>query len=165
MRRYLTLAAAALSACALAPPSAWANAPERVPLPWAIVHRAECPDGGGSCAYPSSHEVYLAPGAGRFALFHELGHVYLDNLDGFWKGTIATHVSRGGWQWTDRTAERAADAYAACALRLQPMRRRGNHVSGNWATAYDYQPTRRQHRRVCSAIRRSATQAQPNTAQ
>jgi hypothetical protein len=50
--------------------------------------------------------------------------------------------------------ERFADAYAACARRLQPggrHRRNGVRV-GDWATAYGYYPIQRTHRRICTAI-------------
>lgn len=129
-------------------------------VPISVHHDDACPQEDGACTDIDTGDIYLDGNPDVFVLAHEIGHLYLENLDGFWKGTIAAHVSRGDWRWTDRTAERAADAYAACALRLRVPRMIGHGTErrqrGGWRSHYGYEPTRREHRRVCSAIRRSS---------
>lgn len=134
-----------------------------MPIPSAFIVHAKCPYGSGACADVDNRTVYLPPGSRRFARYHELGHIYLETLDGYWKGAIMAHMglnpARIAWDahaWDcDPMAgdvcpgEMAADAYAACVMHLVPGR-------GRWWTNHDYLPSRRQQRKVCSAIRRSA---------
>jgi hypothetical protein len=123
----------------------------------------------------------------RFSLAHEIGHVYLErDLQtrlaprdaGYWRGRLSIllgHDPATPWDgldgpgmltgadcWGDTPcpSEEAADAYAACALRWAHGGRRRRHgaLTGRaWDTPYGYQPTRRQHRRICRAIRSSGS--------
>lgn len=153
-----------------------------VPLPSEAVTVSfdGCPGGAGGCASPDTGEIWLG-GTERFVLAHEIGHVYdYRHLDGYWRGRLILLM---GFEPTDHwdgkagdgiatgdqclvracPAEIFADAYAACALRLDPrprplLNRRGRligTISGNWYSAYDWQPGYRRHLKVCRVIRAS----------
>jgi hypothetical protein len=126
-----------------------------------VIHRGPCFDGGGACALSSSGGVWAQ---GRFALAHELGHVFdtrvLTPSDRAWFTQLLDLTGRpwgasGGWP---DPAERFADAYAACAVGLSPAgkRDRKGRVRGGWIDVYGCRPTARQHRAICNAISESA---------
>jgi hypothetical protein len=157
-----------------------------VPLPAGDVTVSfdHCPGQGGACADAEGGRVWLAGELDPFALAHELGHVYLERdlaarADaGYWRGRLMILLGFDplAQPWDGGTGEDcwgrpcpseiAADAYAACALRMQPGGRRvgrgrNRRRVGGWETAYGYRPTPRQHRRVCRAIRASGAEAGP----
>jgi hypothetical protein len=128
------------------------------------VHREACPfyADGGSCATPDTGEAWVEPGAGRFAYWHEVAHVWerraladehrawFADLFGFPAGTA---WDQGTGPGTRGPSEVFADAFAACATRARVRGvRRGGMVVSAWSTAYGYLPTARQHQRVCNAI-------------
>jgi hypothetical protein len=99
--------------------------------------------------------LYLGPNARapRLVLYHELGHVFdfrvLNNGERRRFKRILG-IRRSGWFGGGLPpAEWFADAYSACATRLGTWRRASS-------TSYGYTPSRRQHRRACSLIRRAA---------
>jgi hypothetical protein len=163
-----------LSRCSL---RRWPKPASPVPQPAGdiVVSFEPCPGSAGDvCSDPLGGRIWLAGSLDPFELAHELGHVYLErDLDDHWRGRIAALLGydpRAEPWSTGLTAddcltqacpsELAADAYAACALRLSPKRRvvgRGKRrrIVEGWQTAYGYQPTLRQHRRVCRTIRAS----------
>lgn len=164
----LTLAlllAPATTAGAAVTGDGWATAASArfaVPLPSsAVVIAGDCPAyaDGGSCGY-SDGRIYLVQ-RDRFSLAHELEHLLdAERYDGRDRVLLTRALRiRAGTPWGERTglscmaevcpSEVAADAYAACALRLRPD-------GGRWTSSYGYDPTPRQHRRVCAAIRAAA---------
>jgi hypothetical protein len=130
--------------------------PFRMPLPPRFtIHHEVCPDYDGSCAWPETGEIWLPPGAGRFARWHELGHIFdyqvLTDADRAWFTPQLGFPSNRPWEaanYDDESpgftepAERFADAYAHCALRTVPSS----------IVSYGYLPGPRTHRRVCTAI-------------
>jgi hypothetical protein len=106
--------------------------------------------------------VYLTDMAGRFDRWHETGHVFDDEvltdedrvlftrLLGFTPGSwLRGYEELDGGPVTFMAGVRSpsehfADAYAACALGLDP--------DTNWVDGYGYHPSARQHRRVCRAM-------------
>lgn len=146
-----------------------------VPLPAEsfTVTYGHIPDGCGAasgCADVEGRELFVRDPADRWTLAHEIGHLYLEGLDSFWKGAITDRLGMNPSlvPWDNEhgcfgrrcPAEIAADAYAACALRLDPRPRRvrrGRAVTNprGWESAYGYEPSRRRHSRVCETIRRS----------
>jgi hypothetical protein len=106
--------------------------------------------------------VYLTDMAGRFDRWHETGHVFDDEvltdedrvlftrLLGFKPGSwLRGYEELSGAPLTFMAGVRSpsehfADAYAACALGLDP--------DTNWVDGYGYHPSARQHRRVCRAM-------------
>ena len=89
----------------------------------------------------------------RRLLYHELGHVFdLKVLNRRERGVFKriVGIGRSGWfRGGLPPAEWFADGYAGCAVR-QRLRARGH------ATPYGYNPTPRQHARVCRLIRTAA---------
>jgi hypothetical protein len=118
----------------------------------------ECPDGGGTCA--QTPDIYLAPGANQFMLWHERGHLFdaqvLTDADRAWytkRLRMEGPWFQGTGPGTRGPSEVFADAYAACALNRQPRREtRGEFRVVSWELSYGYQPGLRQHRRICNAI-------------
>jgi hypothetical protein len=106
--------------------------------------------------------VYLTDMAGSFDRWHETGHVFDDEvltdenrveftrLLGFKPGSwLRGYENLNGAPVTFMAGVRSpsehfADAYAACALGLDP--------DSNWVDGYGYHPSARQHRRVCRAL-------------
>lgn len=99
--------------------------------------------------------VYLGPGATRDEVLHEMGHQF--------DYTIMTDAARaafmkimrlhGLWrsEYGNPPNEKFAEAYRMCAKNpLAP----DEHLQG-----YLYDPTVRQHRRVCALIRRTAAES------
>jgi hypothetical protein len=100
--------------------------------------------------------------AGSFDRWHETGHVFDDEvltdadrveftrLLGFTPGSwLRGYEDLNGAAVTFMAGVRSpsehfADAYAACALHLNP--------DTNWVDGYGYHPSVRQHRRVCRAM-------------
>jgi hypothetical protein len=184
-RRLVVALAAALLGLAMVPPAGAVDIDRfAVPLPReATITLDACPYVGGACADTEAGRVYLAGDLDLFELAHELGHVYFERDlparfglqgAGYWRGRVSIllghHPYSVPWdglhgdglltgdECTDRPcpAEQAADAYAACALRMRPEGRRvGRRIVGGWQTAYGYHPTPRQHRRICDVIRAS----------
>jgi hypothetical protein len=143
-----TLLTALVLLAALAAPASAA----RVPLPPQLtVHAAECPDGGGSCSYTASPDIYLAPGTGASVRFHEIGHQFdrqvLTDADRAW----FIRLFDDGTTWGE-VEETFANAYAACAV--QPFRivRRGGMRVYESTLEFEYMPTVREYRRACNAI-------------
>jgi hypothetical protein len=56
-------------------------------------------------------------------------------------------------------AEVFEDAYADCALGLMPQRPSLQHTDSRWVDTFGYDPSRRQHARVCRLIRRVGAHA------
>jgi hypothetical protein len=163
VRRTIAWLGLILAAVLVVPPAQASDYRHRMPQPPSLVkHRAPCPDEGdgradgkseiGACADPTTGRVWVAPGLGRFAWSHEIGHVW-------WEQVAAERDRRwityklgwprytewcGGEHGMPTPCELAADAYAACDLGLTP--------AGRWETSYGYLPTVRQHRRICNAI-------------
>jgi hypothetical protein len=129
-----------------------------VPVPAAPIVQASCPDGGGSCYYQGT--VYVEPGAPKFTLWHERAHALdAERLTDTDRNTLTSMLKMHG-EWNQGTgmgtrspSEVFADAYAACALgrQVQPQRH-GRLFVSKWETSYGYNPTVRQHRRVCSTL-------------
>lgn len=129
-----------------------------IPAPNATLVRAPCPDGSGvPCTIRTTDTVYVPAGTSRFAVQHELGHLYDEQrLDDGERAKLQRLMGLPPGPWRAGTglagvrspSERFADAYAACRLRLDP--------EGRWESAYDYQPTSRQHARMCRTIARAA---------
>lgn len=133
-----------------------------VPVPTDYrVHHEKCPEDTealiAACANTATGDIYL-PVAGSFALQHELGHLVDAQLltDGDRRWFTRRLGMSPGLAWRDAAKWRTpsevfADAYAACALKWSPGRKRGR-----WEVAYDYIPSLRQHRRVCAGLDRVA---------
>ena len=89
----------------------------------------------------------------RRLLYHELGHVFdlrvLNNAERRGFKRIMGIRRRGWYGGVLPPAEWFADGYAGCAYRARIRRRQRT-------SAYGYQPTARQHRRVCLLITRAA---------
>lgn len=124
------------------------------------LHRdTACPDGGaGSCA--TAEDIYLAPGASRFQLWHERGHLFdaqvlTDDLRGWFTAQLKM---RGPWDQgtgmgTRGPSEVFADAYARCALgHPRKIKPRGAWVTSESEVAYGYHVGPRRHQRICVAI-------------
>jgi hypothetical protein len=150
------------------------SAPDAVALqrPAATVHHEQaCPyyEDRVSCARPDTGEIWLAPGAGRFEMWHELGHVFDHDVLTDPQRDWFTRVLRfdPGTPWDDGTgfgtrgpSEVFADAFATCATRKRPQRR-GAWVVSTHEAAYGWNYTRDEYRRVCTAIAVLQTLAEP----
>jgi hypothetical protein len=148
----------------------------RVPVaPAQTVLLAPCPgyDAAG-CNLPTPDSpIYIDPqtnlgevGAMRVVLYRELGGrfdtlaMYPFALAHFARilhrrvaGTALTPATPA---W-DALAEVFEDAYSDCARAVKPPRRFG--YSDAWDDSSGYDPTQRQHARICRLIRRVGTQA------
>lgn len=157
MLRPLAIAAAAF---ALLAAPARADTLHGIPAPPVTIIHAACPDLDAPSECAIGDVIYTPANADRFAVQHGIGHefdhAYLDDGE--------RHALIGRLGLTDRPwrtgtglaglrspSERFADAYAACRLGLDP---KGERTP--WETGYDYQPTRKALRLVCSTIRRAA---------
>jgi hypothetical protein len=129
-----------------------------IPAPTVRVVHEPCPDSDAvACTVRATATVYVTPGADRFAVQHELGHLFdAQRLDDGERAKLERLLALPGRPWRSGTglegllspSERFADAYAACRLRLDPDR--------NWMSAYDYEPSRRGFRKTCATIARAA---------
>jgi hypothetical protein len=121
-----------------------------VPTPAGLtVLREPCPGTvNGACSDPDTGRVW-APRRHRFALAHELGHVYLERLDGYWQGRL---MIRLGFDPATEAWDGAHGPGEVHGLDCVGGRR---VVTGGWESAYGYEPSRRQHLRVCRVIRAS----------
>lgn len=154
--RYVVALAAGVSCFGSIDASA--SAMRGIPAPAVVTVAASCPDGSGApCSAGST--IYIPPGTEPFALQHEIGHAFdAYYLDAGERHRFQTLAKTDGGLWSPGTgmtpeglrspAEKFADAYAACRLGLTP--------SENWTESYGYMPTRKQHRAVCSFIKRAA---------
>lgn len=132
--------------------------------PHVTIHEGTpCPDGGGSCSYSHTDDVFLEAGADAFEREHELGHQFdRQVLTDAYREWFTKRLGFQPGPWDRGTGldcggcgpdEHFADAYAACATGMKPVgRRRGGIQVSRWTTSYGYYPTARQHRRVCNAI-------------
>lgn len=140
----------------------WLSAANWPVPPMLVIHAEPCPSGQAvACASEPTGEIFVPAETDVFTRWHEVGHIFdferlapgdrawftrMLRLKGVWdRGTGENH----GHVSPD---ERFADAYAACATRMRPD-------SGSWESAYDYNPTPRQYRAICSAIKRIAARA------
>jgi hypothetical protein len=143
----------------------WADA-SRVPTVRGrvTVRRKACPalPKAAGCVYPRKPRVvWLRPGAGdpHGALLHELGHVFdllvMNGADRAKVKRIFDRPARRAW-WRGRRplAEWFAEGYSWCARyrRISSLRR---------YASYGYDPTSRQHTRLCAVIRQAAADRRP----
>jgi hypothetical protein len=152
-----TLLAVTVALVLALPACSYADMPR--PYEERVHYDTPCPDGGGTCA--PTPDIYLEPGWTPFMLWHERAHLFdaqvmtdahraqftaMLGMDGPWY--------QGTGRGTRGPSEVFADAYAACATGKQPAPRRlkSGFLISSWTTSYGYQPTVRQHRRVCNAI-------------
>ncbi len=140
----------------------WQGWADRALVPTVIgrvkVRLAHCParPAAAGCVYTRRpRTVYLRPGLRdpRGVLLHELGHVFdlkvMNNRD---RGAFRRILRRGRakwWRGAEPLAEQFAEAYSWCA-------RYARIVSIARYSSYDYQPTGRQHRRICKLVRAAA---------
>lgn len=164
-------AVVALAVVAGLPPMAAAG--QMPQPPGLVVHRFQNPACEDlACASPPTNEIWVAPGEGRYSLAHETGHVWFytiptDEQRAWFIQQLRLPMTEGGGQlidgaWYRGTGlhghyspdERAADAYAMCDLGRSPLgkRHRDGSIRLKWESAYEYQPTWRQHARICTAI-------------
>jgi hypothetical protein len=123
-----------------------------VPMPPQLhVELRQCPyerEYGVSCADLEAATIWLGI-RDRFTRWHEIGHLYDYQMLTDQDRAVLGRMMGGGWG-----LERFADAYAACALELNPGGyRRGRVRIMDWRTEYGYWPTDRQHARVCEWLR------------
>jgi hypothetical protein len=125
------ISALAVTLAAAAP----AHAAPVVPPDGFAVFRAPCPDYPAAVGCAGVDAIWLRPGAGPFAYWHEAGHVFrLQVFSAEWlHGRFARLVKAAP---DEDLEERFADEYAACAMRDLGRRFRTN-------------------RRVCAVIRRA----------
>lgn len=132
------------------------------------VHSAECPEiGGGSCSSTTTNDIWLGDGADEFDREHEIGHQFDQQILADQNRKWFMQALRLRGDWSQGTGDQCdshrcpdelfADAYAACALGLNPagrmkFRGRSRLIVGAWTTAYGYSPGVRQHRRICNTI-------------
>jgi hypothetical protein len=149
----------------------WADAAKMpTPLGQVTVYDEPCPTGHWACYYRDGRRIYLDPVRmrpliaaqdhatrlqARIFFFHELFHDFDET-------GVLTDVDRaeferimhltGAWRIADHDHspnETFADGAAACAVRPTISEWDTEVVGGS------YQPTPRQHRRVCALIRRA----------
>jgi len=106
------------------------------------------------CAFPDGR-VYIVQRGDRLALAHERGHlVWTQILTPGDRAWFARHTGTPTTAADDE--ERVADAYMTCRLRMLPDGT-GREVNGMaWQTTAGYDPSMRQHARVCAAFERVA---------
>lgn len=141
----------------MAAPDSAHGAAAGIIAPTATIVREPCPDPDAPSECVIGSTIYYPANASRFALEHGRGHVFdHEYLDDGERHKLARLMGASGpWRVEGATglaglhapSERFADAYAACRLGLDPETR--------WESGYDYQPTRRQLRRVCGTISRA----------
>jgi hypothetical protein len=135
----------------------------KVPTPPGTVNvvTAECPTRigeNGACVdltQAAEPTLFLPPGAygpdERFAVLHEVGHVAWERYAPGWAKRGFLRVARiPGRAWTTAAMEKAAQAYARCALNP----RKPAKVASDYLLEYaGWKPTTRQHRQSCKLIR------------
>jgi hypothetical protein len=142
--------------------AAVAPAASALERPAGTVHRAECPfyADGGSCARPETGELWLAPGASRFAEWHELAHLFdhqtMTDRHRAWFARLLRFPDGADWYQgtgpgTHGPSEVFADAFATCATR-RPARQVGRMTVSRETMSYGWEYTRREYRRVCNGI-------------
>lgn len=141
-----------------------ANASMPTP-PSAPVVRDVCPYAEWAQGCVDGDTAYVKPGAGPFVYWHELGHLYDDQVlsDAHRAKYQALTNDHGEWlpDWSPdgSPSERFADAYAICAMHATGRRqygmtwwdRPGDRVYVS-AGSYGYTQPLRRHRRVCQLI-------------
>lgn len=138
-----------------------------VPLPRGsitVIH-ADCPDVDALGCLWDETTIYVSI-PDRYVLEHERAHIFdLRNLDDGERNAISRKLHKMHMPWCDLEAYEAqpestpensppcedfADAYANCRLRTMPF-------TEQWVGSfYGYDPSPRQHRRMCALIRRAA---------
>jgi hypothetical protein len=123
-----------------------------------VVLRRRCPalPFAAGCVYTRHpRRIYVRPGVDdpRGVLLHELGHVYdltvLNNRDRGRFRAIVHAKRRKWWRGSPPLAEQFAEAYSWCA-------RYKRIVSIARYASYHYDPSPKQHRAICTLIRRAA---------
>jgi hypothetical protein len=104
-----------------------------------------------SCSPVNEGLIQLSPEwASRQVLLHEVGHVFDDLMPDWARGRFRAIVAaRRGLTWASQSSrtppnEQFAEAYSLCARKLS-IRRRAY-------LSYGYDPTPREHRRVCALL-------------
>jgi hypothetical protein len=181
----LTLLIAVLALAILSAP-AWAGVQRPVkpplpnPMPRIVKMTDDDPMAASAAGYWDGEVIHMGDPSYKFGVRHELGHaydeMYLDAAERQRFATLQaqTYDERGRVDGTDGSetlrwvtiaenpdgtvtasygdpGELFADAYGAC---------RSGYVvaSGHtWETGYGYQPTAKQHRTICKAIARMAS--------
>ena len=143
-----------------------AHASGAMPRPEVTKHRYLNPACEGlRCADWTTGEIWIGKRPHRFAISHEIGHIFdgqvLSDEDREWFTDALDFEPGTPWQTGDvregtpsgGPMEHFADAYAACDLGLHPDGvRRGRAIYSDWISAYGYMPTATQHRRICRRI-------------
>lgn len=130
----------------------------RVPAPpHQEILVAPCPgyiDVAGCTWTTPSAPIYIAPGDVFWPeLYHELGHKFAALMP---PGAILAFGTLTHRRAVARDDERLADAYMLCARGLMPHGRPAEDP--DWVSGYGYEPTRREHRRVCAMLTHAAVE-------
>jgi hypothetical protein len=103
-----------------------------------------------ACSPVNQGTIQLSPGwANKHVLLHEMGHIFDDLMPDWARGRFRGMVVGKPMIWTAANGggppnEQFAEAYALCATRLSLKRQAFE--------SYHYEPTPRQHRKVCALI-------------
>jgi hypothetical protein len=121
-----------------------------------VVHWAPCPayDFRTSCADPANGVIWVLPEDWRNGdLEHELGHIFDARYLRPWSRARFEEITRDTRPWGDQGAalngepnpprEQFAEAFRLCSMSTRRLRD---------TAGYLYEPTTRQHRRVCRLI-------------
>lgn len=167
-RRVLRLALACVGLACFAPTAA-ARPSLAVPLPRGnitVMHQPcpMSPDALG-CVMSSQPDTIYWNDGDRYTLEHERGHIFDRRmLDDGERNKIKRMLHKRTMPWCDTDTYMAlwnqtpknsppcedfADAYMNCRLRIQAD-------DEDFEVSYGYNPTRREHRAMCSLIRRAS---------
>lgn len=137
-----------------------------------VVHREPCPGHAEPTACAIEGNVWILPVSGPEVLWHEIGHAVENRLLDSHPGARAWFIAAFGYPagtpwwsgWQERSpGELFAEAYGRCHLNWRPrsssirVKHRGGmrvsvEVRRGGVAGYAYDPTPRQHRRICNAI-------------